>query len=446
MKPLLHHSILGRSLIASILMLSVFVVSSVLILTFFAHKRAYDEQQSRLELHVYSLLAQVQFEGEVNVPADYLDVRLQESESGLMAWINGREEKTLWRSESFDPSVYESLMERNTVRSEMGSFRSLLLEDLQYHVVAYPASWLLEDQPPLSITLYVAETSAPIDEDLSQLKRGLWLGGALVFILIIVAQWLVIRWGLKPIKSLVGELSAVENGYQDRLTPDAPDELQPLISRLNLLLSGEAARRDRVANTLGDLAHSLKTPLAVLQNTPINEPATRAIVQEQVSRMDSVIQWQLQRASGRGSNPLSRVAVVPLLERIRATLLTVYSNRDLEITLAGADITVQAYEADLMEVLGNVLDNACKYGRSHVRVSVTQSGTCTVVSIEDDGEGVSPALRDIVMQRGLRADLQGHQGQGIGLVVVRDILQSYGGRITLCTSELGGAKVDITLP
>ena len=446
MKPLLHHSILGRSLIASILMLSVFVVSSVLLLSVFAHQRAYDEQQSRLELHVYSLLAQVQFDSTVNVPTDYLDARLQEPDSGLMAWINGRGEPPLWRSESFDPVVYKRLMERNTVRSEMGRLSSLLLKDLQYHVVAYPVSWLLEDQAPLNITLYVAETSAPIDEDLSQLRRGLWLGGALFFILIILAQWLVIRWGLKPIKSLVGELSAVENGYQERLTSDAPSELQPLIFGLNLLLSGEVARRDRVANTLGDLAHSLKTPLAVLQNTPISDRTARIVVQEQVSRMDSVIQWQLQRASGRGSNPLSRVAVMPLLERIRATLLTVYSNRDLEITLTGGDLTVRADDADLMEVLGNVLDNACKYGRSHVRVSLSSNGGGVLISVEDDGEGISPALRDLVMRRGLRADQQGHQGQGIGLAVVRDILQSYGGRITLSTSELGGAKVEITLP
>jgi len=99
-----------------------------------------------------------------------------------------------------------------------------------------------------------------------------------------------------------------------------------------------------------------------------------------------------------------------------------------------------------MEVLGNVLDNACKYGRSHVRVSLSSNGGGVLISVEDDGEGISPALRDLVMRRGLRADQQGHQGQGIGLAVVRDILQSYGGRITLSTSELGGAKVEITLP
>jgi len=169
---------------------------------------------------------------------------------------------------------------------------------------------------------------------------------------------------------------------------------------------------------------------------------------EQLDRMDEVMQWHLQRAVGGSHRLLQRVAVLPVVERLRATLLKVYAGRGLTIDVHGDDAArYRGDERDLMELLGNLLDNACKYSASQVRVAAQrdeEAGGLLLV-VEDDGEGISPELRDALLTRGTRADSR-QEGQGIGLAVVKDIVAAQRGELSLGDSELGGARVELRLP
>jgi two-component system sensor histidine kinase PhoQ len=266
---------------------------------------------------------------------------------------------------------------------------------------------------------------------------------------------LILFWGLRPLRALANTIARIESGETESLAGPWPREVQPLTANLQRLLSAERLRRERMRNTLADLAHSLKTPLAVLRGSAPESADYPKVVAEQVSRMDEVVAWQLQRAVGGEGRLLQRVVLAPLLARLCAGLRKVYAARELDLEVDCApDCCFRGDERDLYEVLGNVLDNACKHAHRRVRVQARGAGAGGLsVSVEDDGPGVPPAMRRVVLERGVRADSRPRatgqapvEGQGLGLAVASDIVGSYGGELGIEEAALGGARVIITLP
>jgi two-component system sensor histidine kinase PhoQ len=256
----------------------------------------------------------------------------------------------------------------------------------------------------------------------------------------------IVRFGLTPLRRLAERVQAIEDGRDSALGDGWPREVRPLIDSLESLLRGEQQRRERTRNTLADLAHSLKTPLAVLRSADLAAGDYAQLKREQLERMDEVMQWHLQRATGGNHRLLQRVEVGPVIERLRATLLKVYASRSVEIDVdVEASARYRGDERDLMELLGNLLDNACKYADGRVRVSGSRGAEGGLMLIvEDDGEGVSPELRDALLSRGARADTR-REGQGIGLAVVMELVAAQDGELVLGDSELGGARVELRL-
>jgi two-component system sensor histidine kinase PhoQ len=196
-----------------------------------------------------------------------------------------------------------------------------------------------------------------------------------------------------------------------------------------------------------DLAHSLKTPLAVMRNAMEQVPAeTRGLLEEQLDRMQSTVTHQLSRAAVSGPVVVGRSEQLgPAVQRLIRALQTAYRDRAIEVVVAvPAGVRVRIDERDLLEILGNVLDNAFKYTRSAIRVHAARDGRLTL-TVDDDGPGLAPALRAEVLRRGTRAD-EVEAGQGIGLSVVAELLQLYGGELFLEDSDLGGLRVRIELP
>jgi two-component system sensor histidine kinase PhoQ len=273
-----------------------------------------------------------------------------------------------------------------------------------------------------------------------------WLAGTLLVILLV--QLVIVRFGLQPLRRLANRVSRVEAGEISGLGHNWPREVEPLVDNLEALLRGEQQRRERTRNTLADVAHSLKTPLAVLRSADLAAPDYAMLQREQLDRMEEVMQWHLQRAVGGNHRLLQRVAVMPVLTRLRDTLLKVYAARSLTLDVSGDEsVRYRGDERDLMELLGNLLDNACKYASGRVRVTARRDGESgeLLLVVEDDGEGISPELRDALLTRGTRADTR-QEGQGIGLAVVRDIVAAQQGELRLGDSELGGARVELRLP
>ena len=272
-------------------------------------------------------------------------------------------------------------------------------------------------------------------------------------ILLSLSLYVLLVRGFKPLKEMAHDLEVIASGKGDQLDATYATEFNNMKVSLNNLLNAEKHQRERYRNTLADLAHSLKTPLAVLQgaaNEGLNHDEYQRLTQEQVKRMDQIIQHQLNRAVksiGDGTKT-SAVTVTPIIERILLVLSKVYRDKDVHTILnLEHKIELIADERDLMEVLGNMLENAFKYCRSEVAISLYDDKENVYIVLEDDGSGVSEHMRYTILERGERADTSAAPGQGIGLSVAVDILSSYNCRLEVEDSfALGGAKFSITFP
>ncbi|HEX6828295.1 MAG TPA: ATP-binding protein, partial [Burkholderiales bacterium] len=318
-----------------------------------------------------------------------------------------------------------------------------------YFVESFGVNWATSDSPRF-YTFSVAEDLAEFEAQLTRFRTSLagWLGG--MSLLLLAALGLALRWGLGPLRRVVEELRSVEAGSQERIEGAYPSELQALTDNLNALLAQERARQKRVANAMGDLAHSLKTPLAVVRGA-ISEARTErtlaATLEEQVARMDKVVAHHLQRASaGTVSQLAAPVAVRPMAEKLVSALAKVHHGKAVQAALdIAGDVRFRGVEGDLMEILGNLLDNAFKWCRRRVRVSAGRASGGFTLAVEDDGPGIDPAEAERLLERGVRAD-ESVPGHGIGLATVRDIAEAYGADISIGRSELGGALVRLRFP
>ncbi len=261
----------------------------------------------------------------------------------------------------------------------------------------------------------------------------------------------MLRYGLAPLRRVASELAAIESGARKHLSARYPRELGRLTERINAFIDTGRGRLDRSRNALAELAHSLKTPLAVLQSMldgGADGDQMRRGVREQTARMRDTIDHQLQRAAASGPTPLAPgVRLAPLLERLADSLLKVYVDKGLSVDIdVDADLALHADEGDLMEIFGNLLDNACKWAGKRVRVKAARgNGTELRLRVEDDGPGIAADKVEAVMARGGRADAT-TPGHGIGLAVVHDIVvEAYGGQVDVGASELGGTAVEIRL-
>ncbi|WP_061708758.1 two-component system sensor histidine kinase PhoQ [Pseudenterobacter timonensis] len=312
----------------------------------------------------------------------------------------------------------------------------------------YPATL---DMPQLTIVV--------IDTIPVELKRSWmvwnWFGYVLLanLLLVIPLLWLAARWSLRPIESLAKEVRELEEHHREKLNPETTRELTSLVSNLNRLLKSERERYDKYRTTLTDLTHSLKTPLAVMQSTLRSMRSARMSVDEaepvmleQISRISQQIGYYLHRASMRsGSMLLSRELhpVAPLLDNLTSALNKVYQRKGVAISLdISPEVSFVGEKNDFMEVMGNVLDNACKYCLEFVDLSARQTDHELHIIVEDDGPGIPLNKRDLIFDRGQRADTL-RPGQGVGLSVAREIVEQYEGRIETGESSYGGARMTV---
>jgi signal transduction histidine kinase len=264
----------------------------------------------------------------------------------------------------------------------------------------------------------------------------------------------LVRRALAPFGALRAGLSAVREGRSRRIEGDYPAEVQPLVDNLNALLDDRERAIARALATAGDLAHGLKTPLAVLAQEAEQAGAAghrelAATLGQMVERMQRQVDYHLARARATASAraaPGLRCSVLPSVEGLVRTMRHLYAGREL---LIDADVSpaheIRGRKEDLDEMLGNLLDNACKWARSRVAISSAVDDDQLLISVDDDGPGLDPSLREEVLQRGVRADQQ-VRGSGLGLAIVSDLAELYGGSVTLETSPLGGTRARLQLP
>lgn len=291
------------------------------------------------------------------------------------------------------------------------------------------------------ITIHIIKDQTEFQQQVSQFTQQLWRWLMILLGLLLVIQMTWLWWTLKPLSSLETELSAIENGKANQLTRQYPTELQAVAQQLNTLLNTEQNQRKRYRNALSDLAHSLKTPLAVIQS----QVDLSAESFEQVSHINRIIGHQLKRAqSAAGSAWHLGVPVVDVSDKLVRNLPKIYCQPPIVIEQAvKRDAIFKGDQADLSEMLGNLLDNACKAAKGKVLLSVTHNAQSLIMQVEDDGNGIDEALQAQIFERGIRADSY-QMGHGIGLAIVRDLVDSYHGQLSMGQSDLlGGARFTI---
>ena len=286
------------------------------------------------------------------------------------------------------------------------------------------------------------------------LRADAHAGVLIVFAVVcmIAGLWQVTR-GLSPIEQLRQRLSDVREGRNGRLDGVYPSEVQPLVDDLNLLLAHREAAVARAIAKAGDLAHGLKTPLAVLAHEAGRVSASghqelAAAIEQQIDRMRRQTEYHLAqaRAAASGSLPGARCNLHDAASGLIRTLLRLHAERGLTIeNHVDRAHQVRCQREDVDEMLGNLLDNACKWARSTVKVQSESRDGLVAVSVDDDGPGLAPGLRTEVLRRGVRADEQA-PGSGLGLAIVRDLAGLYGGAIALEQSPSGGMRAVLRLP
>ncbi len=303
----------------------------------------------------------------------------------------------------------------------------------------------------LPISISVAEDYTPIRESfrrVQQLGLGLGLTGLL---LILLLQRITVRRALRPLEQAREQIAQLQQGQRSQLDDQVPLELEPLVAQINHLLAHTEDSLKRSRNALGNLGHALKTPLAVLLSLASSEqleahPQLRKTLKEQLQQVEQRLNRELNRARLSGDAlPGALFDCDAELPGLLATLNMIHGEHLALSYRAPAGLQLPWDREDLLELLGNLLDNACKWADAEVRVSVAELANGFELSVEDDGPGIPQERRDQVFGRGTRLDEQTH-GHGLGLGIVRDIVDSWGGTLSLLESEWGGLKVVIELP
>ena len=446
-------SLSARLLISvSVLLLFFFGVTIVVLDTAF---RKAGEQAPRdiLDGHLMAILAAAEpsDEGELAMPPDLQESRFGTIGSGLYAEIRDTGGAVVWRSRSA-----LGLEIPFGVISQDGSrmFRDEAFADgIPLLTLSIAVQWEFPNGELKPYVFKVAESLDSFNAQVAQFRQQLFGWFAAVAVIMLLAIATLLRGMLRPLRQIETQIGEIESGNRQSLSGEFPTELTGVARNMNLLIDSERARSDRYKQTLDNLAHSLKTPLAAMRAL-LNQSRRKKFADrfnEQIDRMDEIVRYQLRKPATRGAtNPLLKpVPVKQEIDRLVDGLRKVYHDKDprIDSEIAGG-MLFRGDKGDFLELAGNLLDNACKWCNSRVVVKVrpgNDAATGMELTVDDDGPGIPVEAADALLERGTRLD-ESTPGHGIGLAVVKDIAESYGGTLSIKKSDLGGAGITVSLP
>lgn len=405
--------------------------------------------QKRLQIYIYTLLSASEISKSKFVMPEVLpETRFNLPSSGLYASVvlhHRGHLKLIWKSGS---SVDKQIPFMET--TPIGQFvpESLVaLDGTQLHALSYGVVLETTKGKGKVYSFHVAEDEEISLAEIKTFRQHLWGWFIAPVVVLLLLQWGILRWSLRPLRRVVEELAHMESGKSERLSGEYPDELRGLVNNLNKLIEHERKQRDQYCHSLSDLAHSLKTPLAVLRTLldghPSN-PLDERTIKLELDKMNQLVTYQLQRAATTGKPVLpNSILVEPIFDSLLETLLKVYRDKNIECQKnIEPESVFYGDEGDLLECMGNLLDNAFKFAHKIIRITVQKD---SLFQVEDDGPGIPKYLVTQVLERGVRIDCQ-KEGYGIGLAVVKNIVEAYGGTLNIDTSNLGGARIQVVFP
>ncbi len=438
---------------SNILLISFFAVTGYLFDQIFRNNLL-DTERNLMYAQLVELaaIAESSFVSSRNLSEDVSVKSLMEPDADIYANVESRDGRVIWQSASMNNQDFSFQV---LPESSENRFYRLHTIDKKVFVSSMIFSWLSIDGNEVSYIFNLGKSEDPYWEQVSHFRESifLWLGGLLMLLLLL--QYALLQWGFLPLAYLAKSLRAIQDGKQDELKGDFPTELTAVAENVNHLIRHERKRQEQYRNALADLAHSLKTPLAVINSSIETAPTLKALkpmLEEQVAQLDAMITYQLKRARHETKNVfMPPVPLKPLINKICKAMQKVYMSKNiqLELDIKPEDISFNAEEGDVYELLGNLIENAFKYCKKRVKVKAKLT-THTIkpglhVVISNDGTIIAAHEIEQVLERGgrTRPDVPGH---GIGLAVVNDLVISFGGELHISESSLGGTRVEIWLP
>ena len=413
------------------------------------HRGAVSALQARMESNVYLVLAAMEVDatGRLAIDEDFADPRLVQPGSGVYVDVQGRLER--WQSRS---ALGLNLAVPGPLAAGSTEFDEPSGKD-GYYVLRYGIGWQLADARIEPFTVTVLVDPAEIEQQTSAFRLGLWRSLGAAATLLALAQVLFLVVVFRPLGRVAQDVARIESGRAERLDGSYPRELEPLVRNVNRLLETEKSNQQRIRNALDSLAHSLKTPLAVVQaGLPLHAGDAESSMQNAVDEMKRLIATRLERAGTSARRTMAEpVPVASQLQRVLDSLQKVHSQRMIKAdAIIEDDLAFYGEKRDLLELTGNLLDNAFKYGDGRVRVSAgaldpDQSRPGFWLSVEDDGPGIDESQWGRLLQRGARGD-ERVEGHGLGLAIVMELVSAYGGTVDIGRSELGGALIRVEIP
>jgi|GEM_PF-3886203 len=395
-------------------------------------------EKNRLESLTYAILSLIDVKGG-NIKLDTTLLSMSADDTKIE--IYNQKLLKVWPVTSNNKQLEKS----NLMEVGAWDFLPQLRDRSHKFIMRFGFSWFQkEEETDNAFTLVLLDKGTFFHAEMKALKKQWiqWL--AIGSVVVIVLLLLLLQWLLTPLVQLSDEVGAIESGNQLTFNKSYPLEVAPLIASIHSLLNHERGLQKRFRRTLDNLAHALKTPLAALQTLFDNHRKDQSWgkeVQDQLSAMSIMIDYQLKKASAVGHTYYVKpIKIRPIANAIVSAVSKVYVDRSIEFIVGiEPSETIKMEKGDVMEALGNLIENAAKYGTSKVGVFFENE----TLIIEDDGDGLDPQDAKRILKRGFRLDQQ-EAGSGIGLAVVNDLVAEYNGAMSFSESRWGGLRVQVS--
>jgi two-component system sensor histidine kinase PhoQ len=448
-------SLSARLLISVSVLLIIFFGVTIVVLDTAFRSAGEQAQEDILDGHLMAVLAAAEAteQGTLALPPDLQEPRFGNLGSGLYAELRDDRDEIVWRSRS---SLGIELPGGEVPQSGVRLFREQVLADgTPLLTLSLAVQWELANGELRPFVFKVAESLDSFNAQIAQFRRQLFGWFAAVALIMLLAISVMLRRLLRPLRQIENEIGEIEQGERSSLSDRFPTELTGVARNMNVLIDSERARSDRYRLTLDNLAHSLKTPLAAMRAL-LNQGKSDGFAErfnEQIDRMDEIVRYQLRKPGTSKADSLvfTLVPVKSEIDRLVEGLRKVYHDKEPVIeTQVGEGMRFRGDSGDFLEIAGNLIDNACKWCAGEVHVSVrplsgNKSDGGMILQVADDGPGVPDDAVDALLERGTRLD-ESTPGHGIGLAVVKELAESYGGQLAIGRSELGGAEFRVTIP
>lgn len=441
-------SLKSRLIAAASLWIGLGMIVAVFVQSAIFRQHVTEQFQEELYVHLDELqrLTEVSADGQARLQRPLSDPRYDVARSGYY-WEVQKDGQVLTRSASLEgPPLNKSPVD--TAR-DVGPHTHTISGPTGDLVIAEKAVWASPNSDPLRFV--IGTDQRHVDAVLSHFDATLATSAAVFGMSLVAASALLIVFALRPLKSLRASIFKVRSGEANRVEGAYPSEVVPLVDDLNTLLGSTTELIQRARTQAGNMAHGLKTPLAILTDEAYaleeqGQFESSSTILSQCRKMQTHIDYQIARA--RAAATRASPGIVAKADKAAAetcsALVRLYSDKKLAFEIhVPSDLRFACEPADLNEMLANLVDNACKHARSTVRVAASEDGAALVV--EDDGAGLPPEAMDVVFNVGERWDSRA-PGSGLGLAIVRDLARLYGGDVALGKSPLGGLQATLSLP